>query len=365
MVGVTFDGGTLRYDDGSLVLAVRGGRRSGVYADLQDDPGFIVGADLAYDIKNTLLLRAEYMHFQRDLALTPRDRMYVLDAENAEISVDAVEAGLSFDATDELLLSARVGFVAPEISRIYVGARYAFGRSAALLDIVQKVGRDLFYDLAGGRGNTSGDRRSTYEALRLNIPDRQPHTDARLVVPIEITDWISVEPEGRAVINHGDADASSPFDADQLGWGLGVFALAPISTGAQLEIDGRYEGRSYTREDGAHFSDEVSGGETGSHAFSGGVRYVRGRPFRGLGSRFLGQRSISVGVGGYVEMWTLDNRVINSADESSSGYIADISWAPVDQATLRLAYEYATDSTVFARSVEPFHGVRVQLGGHL
>lgn len=365
LVGVTFDGATFGYDDGRFSAAARGGRRSGVYADLQDDPGIVAGADLAYEATSALLLRAEYMHFQRDLTLTARDRLYVEDSETIEVSVDAAEASAHFDATDALLLSARVSMVAPEVSHLRVGARYAFGRSAAIVDVDQKLGRDLFYDLAGGHGYTRGDRRTTYEASRLNMADRQPYTDVNLLVPLELTGWLTVEPSVGLHLGQGEAAASGPYDATHTRWALGVFALAPVSKGAAFEIDGRYDGTAYEREDGGHFADAAAGAETGSHVLSGGVRYTRGYPFRGLGPRLLGDRTVSFGVGGHLGMWTLDNRFIEAHDEVSGGVQLDLKWAFVDQVAARAAYEYARDSSVFARSVAPFHGVRLQLEGHL
>lgn len=367
MVAVTFDGGTFGYDDGQLAAAVRFGRRSAVFDTTQDDPGLVGGATFAYDFGkgDGLLLRGEYIFFAREIELSAADRQYVKDVRAVDETIHAAELAAYYDITRDFLIQGRVDFVAPEVSHARAGIRWSFDTSTLFIDFDQKIGRDLFYDLAGGRGFERNDRRATYESLRLNIPDRQPYSDVRALLSWELAEAFALEPSIGGRKSYGEEAELSAYDADRLSWGLGAFSGLRIDKVSGLEIEGRYDGHYYGRADNGegHFFDTAAGAEVLAHELSAGLRYTRGSRF--VGNRILGNRVFTAGVSGFLEAFTLDNRYIEALDESLVGARLEADWAFSTYASVRAAYEFAKDSTVFARFVEPFHGVRVRVEGRL
>lgn len=365
-LGVTFDGATLGYDDGALSVAVRGGRRAAVYNEIQDDPGVLAGLDVAYALggRQGLTLRGEYLFFTRELTLIDRDAALLTGGEETvDYTVQLAAVGAYWDATRDVLLSLRASLVAPELSHLRAGLRWAFGRSALLVDVDQKIGRDLTYDIAAGRGLERRDRRTTYEALRLNIPDRQPYTDAQAVLELEVADGFVLVPEAGVRVVQADDEVRTPYDADQTRWGLGGYYDVPFDPQQGLELQVRYGGTRYDRAGEAHFADPAAGAERVAHEMSGAVRYARGR--RRVGNRILGTRIFSAGVNAYQEIWVLGNRFIDDTDELAGGIGIDARWTFTEWTAVRASYEFARDSTVFARWVEPFHAVRLELQGTL
>ncbi len=361
---VTFDGAKAGYDNGRALFELYVGQRAGVYAEQQESPGIVAGLMGAYDFGG-LLLKVEWAHLQRELQLSERDARFVEGQRSVDLQVDAAEVGLIYDISTDTVVHAEASFVAPELSRVRGGVRWVFGSSLVQIELEQKLGRDLVYDLAGGYGYAVDDRRSTYEGLRLNLPDRQPYTAARAELSAEIADWLNLQPALGAQLSNGKDADRSPYDADQVWWGLGATALVDLGRDDALEIDGRYEGRGYSRDGGEHFADAAAGAEAGSHEASGGLRYTRGERFGGLGRRRLHRRSLEVGASGWWRFWLLENRFIEAHEDFASGFRADVRWQVLSQVAVKLSYELAKDSTVFTRSVGLFHGGRVQLEGGL
>ena len=365
-VGFTFDGATLAYDDGTLAVALRGGRRAGVFAEEQDDPGLLAGLDLAYALggRQGLSLRAEYLYFTRELTLDRRDTVRLVPGEETvDYTVHLAEVGAFYDITREVLVSLRASLVAPEVSHVRGALRWALGASTLLVDVDEKIGRDLSYDLAGGRGVVRRDRNTTYEALRLNIADRQPFTDGQATLELALTDGFNLVPQVGVRATHGEAANLTPYDANQVRWGLGGYYDLPFDAQSGLELELSYGGTRYDRTDEEHFDDAGAGGERVAHNISAGVRYARGR--RVVGNRVLGGRIFTAGIHAYQDIWVLGNRFIDDTDERAGGIGAQVQWAFTEWTSVRGAYEFARDSTVFSRWVEPFHGVRIALEGHL
>lgn len=368
MSALTFDGATLGYADGSLDLGVRFGRRAAIYDVSQDDPGLIGGASVAYDFKEKadlpLLVRAEFIHFQREVVLLPIDRAQEGNKERVDVTVDTGELAAYLDVGESGRLNAALSLLGADPSHARLGLTWAFGQSALFLDLDQKVGPDLFYDIAGGPGKTIDDRNTTLETYRLNIPDRQPYSDLRARLELWPTESLSITPSaGYHLVLPESERARTAFDADQASWGLGARYDIRISKAAALALTADYNGLTSTREpsDEPTFFDVASGAESSMHELSGGLEYARGSRF--VGSRMLGGRSLVIGVGGFFRSYTLTNRFIPDTAEDYVGGQANVRWEAGKFLALRGVYELARDSSVFTRPFGNFQGIRAGVEG--
>lgn len=385
---ITFDGATLNFDNGSLNVGVRGGVRSGVYNQIQDDNGFVGGVDVAYDFAATgslpLLVKGEYTFMSREITVIGRDRVaFALGKESDEdedVKVD-LSTGVGqlsgyLDINNDTMVFAKLRLTETDLSRAHLGLRLGFGESALLLDLRQKIGEDLFFDLAGGKGLTVTDpatgfeRRTTYEVFRLNSPDLQAFTDLQAQVPLVLTDWLTVNPQAGVHYVLGDAETLSAYDATSFNWGLGVHLRTRVSDKAGLEFDLEYAGRAYDRSNTAGdslglFSGVESGPETGSNEVYAGVSYNRGQRF--VSGRMLGNRSLTIGAGFFHKIYTLEGRRLAfdspdfSVTETLSGASARADWRFTDYTSAGLQYEFARDSNVFYSHLSNFHNVRASL----
>lgn len=372
---VTFDGATFGYGDGALNINARFGQRSGVYNLTQDDLGLVGGVDVSYDFRANLdvplLLKAEYVFYTRDVNLTERDaQIYNLQSETVTLNLAQLSGYL--DITDDVLLSARLKITDTALSRGWLGLRWGISDSALLLvDLHQKIGPDVFYDMTGGqslRVNNPGtgiERTSSYEVYRLNITDLEPFTEVQARLPWELVDWLTLQPEVGGRFSLGDAQALSPYDASYVNWGLGSYVRAPISDKAGVEFDVRYQGRAYDRsniQDDGLFTDVSSGPEQMSNEVNVQVAYNRGQRF--VSGRMLGNRSLHLGLGGFYKAYVLRSRrlVVGSEpsdnDEAVVGLNAQGRWWATENLNLGLRYEYAKDSNVFYSHLSEFHTVQ-------
>jgi len=364
---VTFDGATVGYNDGSVDVGLRFGRRSAVYNVTQDDPGLIGGVSAAYDLADTadvpLLLRLDFMHFQREVTLLEIDRPYADGKEKVDVQVDKGELAAYLEVGESGRLDARFSMLGADPSHAQLGAVWGFGDSALFIDFDQKLGPDLFYDIAGGPSKEVGGQMITYETYRLNIPDRQPFTDIQARLEIWPNKELAITPLGGYHLVLADAAERTAYDADRAFWGLGVRYNLQVSKGAGLELVTEYKGQSVTRDEsvGDSFFSVASGAETGSHEISGGLEYARGTRF--VEGRMLGGRTLTVGLGGFYRRYTLDNRYIDATAEDFVGAEAEVKWNASKYLGLKARYELARDSNVFARPFGNFNGVRAGVEG--
>jgi hypothetical protein len=376
---VTFDGGTLNYNDGSLNIGVRGGQRSGQYDLTQDDPGLFAGVDVAYDLapelEVPLMLRAEYMFLSREIELTARDAV-ARGKDTDELTLGLASVAGYLDLGEDVLVSLRVKLTDTELSRARLGLRWGFGDSGLNVDLEQKIGEDVFFGLSGGKGYTVNQRlieatgtrevtrASTNEAFRLNIPDQQPYTDLNLRLPLAVTDTLTVEPLGGVHFVEGETTELSPYDATHYRFGVNVFLRSRINDTSGLELELDYLGRIYDREDidgeEGLFTDVAAGPETAAHEVYLGARYNVGERF--VHGRMLQRRKFSVGSGYFLRAYTLQNRRVDEEDskenaETLAGVSGDFIWAFSDYAALKAKYEFARDSNVFYSHLGDFHSV--------
>jgi hypothetical protein len=375
-VGATsFDGATLGYEDGALNVNARFGQRAAIYNLTQDDPGLVGGLDVTYNfmpaLNVPLLLKGEYVFFSRDVRLTPRDAV-TFGADEQEVTVNLGELSAYVDVSDDLLLSARLKVTDAALSRASLGLRWALGDAALLIvDLNQKIGQDLFFDLAGGSVQqvtnpaTGIERDTTYESYRLNIVDLQPFSEIQARLPLELSEWLSVQPEVGGRLSLGDAEALGPYDASFVNWALGASLRQQIDKQSGLELDLQYRGRAFDRSNiyeeedvNGLFSDVGAGPEVMSNEVSGQINYTRGQRF--VAGRLLGDRSLSLGLGGFYKAYVLRSRriladsVASDNDEALVGVNAQVKWWATTYTNLGLRYEYAKDSNVFVPHLSDF-----------
>ncbi len=370
-VGVTFDGVTLGYDGPHAKAAVRVGSRSSSFDRTQGDAGFLnggllVGGDLGWDFGEDfpLSIEAEVLHYRRTVALFSRDQPLEGGAETVDQRTTIGDLRIEYANASSLILTAAAELTFPALSHVRAGASFAIGATAFMIDFDQKIGRDLFYDLAGGEGLTRRDRSTTYETFRLNMIDPQPYSDLNAIVSIPLADWLDLQPTAGFRVSYGDQLESSPYDATHIRYGLTADASFQLDEGNGLEAQLGVEGIKYLRGEGAdgNFRDWSAGGEDLSHEVSGGLRYVHGGGFRGR--RLLSERSLSVGVQGFGRFARFANRYLADAvDEGAYGFGVDATWQFTRYTGVRLAYEFASDSSIFYDYLSAFHAVRVAVKG--
>lgn len=320
---ITFDGVTLGYTSEAVTLALYGGRRSGVYALAQDDPGLVGGARMLVDFGAhrgpPLTLRAEYQVLHRQLDLDPLG-LFRYDAATTPGPVDSRlglgELALWYDVSRDLLLELRLDLLDATPSHLRAGARWVIGNTLVSLDLDQKLGEDAPYDLAAGRSLTAFDPRTrldrptTYEALRLNIPDRHDYTDLEARVTVEPVAGWAIEPYGRLYVVHADPTERTPWDADRHAFGLRASGALRLTPTTGLELEAGYDGELIDRGDVSRLElldDVAAGPETARHAISGGVRWVAVEtPTRGR--RLLTDRWLTLGLWGVGTRYVLGGR---------------------------------------------------------
>jgi hypothetical protein len=271
------------------------------------------------------------------------------------------ELRIEYLPDDDLILSAVAELTFPAISHVRAGAAFALGDVSVALDFDQKIGRDLFYDLAGGEGLFRRERRTTYETFRLNLIDPQPYSDLEAVVLIPLG-WLELEPRGGFRIVYGDEATSSPFDATHFRYALNAYGSFRIDEGNGFEAQLGYQGLAYLRGDDVNFRDRAAGGEDLSHEAIAGVRFVHGGGFRG--KRLIADRRLSIGAQGFARFTHFENRYLeNEIDSGAYGVGADAQWQIARYVGVRAAYEVARDSSVYYDDLGVFHAVRVAVRG--
>lgn len=371
-VGTTFDGITLGYDGPHFKAAARVGSRSSIYDRTQGqsdflDGGLLAGGDLAWDFGEDfpLSIRAEVLHYQRTISLTvARERVLEGGADQVDQATTIGDLVIEYAPTNDLIIDAAASFAFPSLSHLTAGLDWNLDSVALLVDFDEKVGRDIFYDLAGGRGLRGPDRFTTYETFRLNFPDRRNYTDLDARLVLALTEWLELEPHAGFRVVHGDVQDTSPYDATFVSYGLTGYGNFKVDSGNGFETNLGFRGVTYFRGDGAegNFRDAASGGEELWHEISAGLRYVHGGGFRGR--RLLSERSLSIGAQGFLRLTRFDNRYLEEAvNDGAFGVGADALWQFTRFTGVRLAYEFVRDSSVFYDYLGGFHAVRVAVKG--
>jgi hypothetical protein len=367
-VGITFDGATLGYDGENAQATFRIGTRSAVFDRTQGDSRFLrgglfVGGDLGWHFGADfpLSIEAEVMHYRRNLELFTRDDRIEPGVSETSQRTTIGDLRIEYAPTTNLILGVTAEFAFPAISHVRAGAQFSLGEVGFLVDFDQKIGRDLFYDLAGGVGIDRFDRRTTYETFRLNFLDPQPYSDINAIVLIPVADWLEIEPNAGFRFVEGSKEESSPFDASRARYGANVIGNFKIDNGNGLEALAGFAGVFYLRgDDENNFRDVTAGGEDLSHEVYAGLRFVHGGGFRGR--RLLSDRTISVGAQGFARFATFSSRfVAESLNERVFGAGADANWQFTRFSGVRVAYEFARDSALFYDYLSTFHAVRVSL----
>ncbi len=371
---ITFDGATLGYRGEVVDVALRGGRRSGVFADLQRDPGLFGAASLRADLARNggppVLIRGEIMALTRQIDLDgPGDRRLGF-GDTADVRAMIGDLGLDVDLSTDVLLSLSAEFA--EAVPGHIRGRLLWssaGGHALRVHLDQKIGADLPYDLAMGRGirvrdqRTGLTRRSTHEVFRLNIPDRQAYTDVEAGFLAQLAPWLSVEPELMAHVVLADAEDRSAYDADQLGWGLVAAADTALTPLSGLEAELAYRGRQTTRtgDTVAGLVTDVGAGAEGQvHEAEVSLRYTRADQPSRL-RRMLAGRWLTLEVGGFVRRTTLENRYL-TADEQLVGGQLRARLKLANRWTLDGRYEAATASDVTLAELSTYHTARLRVG---
>jgi hypothetical protein len=359
---VTFDGATLGYRDDKLEVMFRGGRRSAIFDLSQDDPGLVFGASANYTF-GQVRLSADFTHFQRELVLFERDLGIAEGREMIDVKATTGELRGDFELSRTLAFWAQLSFVSPGLSHARLGADALFGPVMLLLDIDQKVGRDLYYDLAGGTGYERNELRATYETFRLNIPDRAAYTHAELSALLPLLDWLEADLTPGVHYVYGAPEKRSPFDASSVFGSAGLHGRFVLDEANGLETDLSYSGMYYLRGDDptGTFRDDDMGAEKVIHEASAGLRYTNGARF--VRRRLLGGRVFSAGVLGYLRSAVIDSRLIESVTDAVYGGIAEVSFSFTNYTKVDAVYEYTRDSQIFVPELADFHRVRVSLEG--
>jgi hypothetical protein len=365
MAGLTFDGATVGYGDRAFEIRGRVGQRKSVFRT-NEDAGFVAGGDATYrvDLKNEreLAIGVEYLHFQRDIVLRTRDQRLLGSGVGSGTSrVEMAELRALWDLSEDASAHGEVSFVSPEISHIRAGVSWQKERLGITFDIDQKIGQDLFYDLAGGVGVFQGDRALTIETLKLNIPDLQPYTDLSAWVSYALLDWLEVDFTPGARFVHGDVENRSSYDANRISWGLGARGRFALDESAGLEADLLYDGILYSRDDDGRDFTGI-GGEKMSNGVTLGLRYARGDRFQR--GRMLGGQRVSAGIAGYFRGSRFDNPLLAEAvEEGVLGFRADARWAFSEHIGVQGIYEYVVDSNLFTPHLGGYNLARLSIEG--
>jgi hypothetical protein len=367
-VGLTFDGATIGYDDKGAQVAFRIGTRSAVFDRTQGDSkifkgGLFIGGDLGYDFGPDfpLSIQAEVMHYRRSIDLFTRDDRLDPGVTEAQQRTTTGDLRIEYAPTSDTIIGLTGEFAFPALSHIRAFALFTLADVNFMIDFDQKIGRDLFYDLAGGVGIDRFDRRTTYETFRLNLLNPQPYSDLGAIVTIPLTGWLEVEPNAGFRLVEGPKDESSPFDASRARYGLNVYGNFRIDNGNGLEALAGFTGIFYLRGDNENnFRDLTSGGEDLSHEVFAGLRFVHGGGFRGR--RLLSERTISIGAQGFARIASFSSRwVADPVNERVFGAGVDAHWQFTRFSGVRVAYEFARDSLLFYDYLDAFHAVRASL----
>ena len=375
-IGITFDGGTLEYNDGTLRVSARAGTRSGVYdrsqfGDAPFNGGVIAGGAFGLDFRGVsnapLSIDAEVLYYQREFRLIDRDRnLFGQEVVNRGVTVGNLM--IDWEPTPNTFLNARVLATFPEISHIKLAFQAAFDQSVLTIDLDQKLGEDLFYDFGGLDGVEVRGRRTTYESLRLNFVDRRPYTDLDVGFLWVVTPWLEIEPRVGGRIGYGASEERSIYDKSQFRYGLTAHGNFKIGRGSSIESFLGGEGWIYldSIEGEGIFRDATSGGESLVNEFFLGLRYVSGGKL--VGRRVLARRRFSAGVSAFVRTAVLDNQFIQNRDDNEFnefvvGGQADVRWDISRSFGTSLLYEFARDSRVFYAHLDAFHAVRAAVRG--
>ncbi len=374
---VTFDGAKLGLDARALTAQLYGGRRSAVYGRLQDDPGLIGGVRLLVDLERELdlplNLRAEYQIFQRTLDLDPLDALRF----DAGFTPDVIEQRLGLgelaaavDVGRDLLLDARLDLLDLAPSHVRVGARWALGPSLLTVDLDHKLGEDAPYDLAAGRSHTAFDprtrqtRQTTFEALRLNLPDRADYTDIAARLTVEPVSGWAIEPHARLHAVHAGEVVAGPYDAGRIEFGLAASGALRLSPKTGLELEATYDGALYDRSAVGPlplFDDVAAGPEADRHAVGLGARFVAvDTPTRGR--RLLTERWLTAGVWATWARYGFGSRYLSGEAEDMLALRTEATVRLDDHWTVGGRYEFARDGTSTFAHLGDVHLARVRVG---
>ena len=385
-MGVTFDGATLQYSDGALLVGLRLGQRANVFDRFQNDAGLVGGASFRLDLSKislgkrrrrrrssdmpSILLKGEYNFIKRNLRLTPRDELAFVGFDR-EFIAHFGEIGAYWDITRDVVSSVRVQSTDDEISHVRADLRWGgeFGAFSVSLD--QKIGEEVLFGLAGNRTfevkdlRTGFERRTLLEAFRLAIPDRAAYTriDADLVWAPPGINWLEIQPSVGAYIVHGEAEELSAWDANSFNWGLAAYIRSKLSRTTGVELDVQYRGRVYVRDDivgtSGLYTDVAAGPEAGSHEVFVGLWYNVGRKgARFIGNRLLQERYLSLGISGFAQLYQLETvHESEIDDEVLLGAETEIRWTVGKNLRLNGRYQFAVDSNVFLPEISSFHEI--------
>ena len=369
---VTFDGGTLGFSHGGFSVEVRGGRRSAVFDTTRRDfdgqtRGFLAGGRIGYDGRAGEVgfgVSAEFLYFTRTLGLIERDAIRE-GVTTVELTSRLGDVHVRLAPTRNIDLVARASFAWPELTRLEVGGQFSFGRTVVSLDFTQRIGRDVFYDLAAGQGFRREDRERTYESLRLNFPNLQPYSELRASVLFDVTRWLEVGPALGARLVHGDAAERSLYDANRLSYGVVFQSRFRVSDRNAIELAGEYMGIAYDRGGDATrgaFDDVMAGGEKFIHDGYVSLRFVQGR--RAVAGRLISGQDLSAGLYGYVSAGILSSRFLEEdrTDVAGGGGL-DVRVGLTRFVEARATYELTRDSNLTFSEVDVYHLIRASLEG--
>lgn len=369
---VTFDGATIGFDYEGFEAYVRAGQRSGVFDTTTDDYdaqslGLLVGGNAGYTYASGdfhLRVRGEYVYFARTLGLIPRDAIRE-GTDSVKLESNLAVVSVTVQPMQALDVTARVHMALPDLSRVELHGNLQLDRTLVTLDFTQRVGRDVFYDLAGGRGFSRDARERTYESLRLNVPNKQPYSDLKAAVLFDLASWLEIGPSVGGRFVWADQEERTPFDANRVVLGLSAQSRFRLSERTGIELSGEYLGILYDRRADVTmgiFDDVSMGGEKYLHDLSVSLRYVRGT--RAIAGRMLSQQNLNVGLFGYLTTATLDSRYVeSSATEVSGGGGIDARVGLTRFVEVRGAYEFVRDSNILYSELGGFHLIKTSLEG--
>lgn len=369
---VTFDGANLGFDYQGFSVHLRGGQRSAIYDRRIDDfeaqsRGLLLGGNVGYDYERgdfRLAVGAEFLHFQRTLGLIAAEAT-VLGQDSVLLESNLAELSVTVQPMSGLDLTARAQMALPDLTRLELEANLELGRTLLILEFTQRVGRDIFYDLAGGRGFSRENRERTYESQRLNIPNFRPYSQLEASLLFDVTSWLEVGPSVGGRLVYADPAERTPFDTNRLDLGFLAQSRFSVSEQGGLEVFAEYLGILYDRaadEQTGVFDDLSMGGETMVHDLYLSVRYVRGD--RSTAGRLLTGQRLSTGLYGYLTLALLDNRYVEEeATEASGGAGIDARVGLTRYVEARVAYEFVRDSNILFSELGGFHMVRTSLEG--
>jgi hypothetical protein len=371
-IGTTFDGVTVGFDHPVFQVALRAGSRSSVWDLTQDqrrifEGGILAGGDVGVSLGDLLPLeiRADVLFYRRNITLFDRDRPLEGDATEIEQTTVIGDLRLEYAALADLSITAGASFAFPAITHVTAGLEWTLEDGILVLaDFDQKIGRDLFFDLAGGRGLSRNGRFTTFETFRLNIVDPRPYTALDLSAVVSLMDWLELEPRFGFRFRESDLAETSPYDASRVSYGLTAYGNFRLARGHGVESYAGFEGSKYFRGNGAggNFADLAGGGEDLTHDVFAGLEYVFGGGFRGR--RLLSERVFSLAVQGFLRLTRFGHRYVGDPlDETAAGFGVDATWQPVPYVGVSAGYELAKDSSLFYDDLDLFHAVRGALEG--